>query len=239
MGPNVTLNEIDDRIFRISVEIPPNEIPIPGGFSFNQFLLVDDEPMLFHTGQRNLFPLVSKTIEKVMPLKKLRHIGFSHYEQDECGALNEFLAAAPEATPLCSRTNAMLNGPGMDRPPRGLGDGETLRIGKRTLRWIDTPHLPHGWECGYLFEESSRTLLCGDLFTQPGIGGDAVTESDIIGPSEGMRRQMDYFAHSPNTVALMAKLAALEPKLLACMHGKAWRGDGASLLRELGARITT
>jgi flavorubredoxin len=232
-----SINEIGDQIYRISVSMSAQEVPIPGGFTFNQYLIVDEEPLLFHTGHRPFFPLVSGAIEKVLPLKKLRHVGFSHYEQDECGALNEFLATAPNATPLCSQVNAMINGAGMDRSPRVIPEGETLRTGKRTFRWIDTPHLPHAWECGYLFEETTKTLLCGDLFTQPGAGGPPVTESDIIGPSEAMRKSMDYFAHAPNTQALLGKLAGLEPSLLACMHGSAWRGNGSVLLRELGGVI--
>jgi flavorubredoxin len=230
-----SINEVGDQVYRVSVALSPNEIPVPGGFTFNQYLILDDEPLLFHTGHRTFFPMVSAQIKKVLPLNKLRHIGFSHYEQDECGALNEFLAAAPQATPLCSQINAIINSAGMDRPPRFISEEETLSIGKKKLRWIDTPHLPHGWECGYLFEETSKTLLCGDLFTQPGANGAPLTESDIIGPSEAMRKGTDYFAHSPNTKALVEKLAALKPQLLACMHGSAWRGDGSKILRDLAS----
>jgi flavorubredoxin len=232
-----TINEVGEQIYRISVSLSAHEIPVPGGFTFNQYLIVDEDPILFHTGHRPFFSVVSKAIEKVLPVRKLRYIGFSHYEQDECGALNEFLEAAPEATPLCSQVNALINGPGIDRQPRVLSEGQKLRIGKKVLQWIDTPHLPHAWECGYLFEETTQTLLCGDLFTQPGADGPAVTESDIIGPSEAMRGGMDYFAHAPNTAALLDKLAELQPRLLACMHGSAWRGNGAILLRELGSVI--
>ena len=230
-----SIDEVGDQIYRISIEIPPD--PIPGGFTFNQYLIVDDEPLLFHTGPRPFFSLVAGEIEKVMPVKNLRHIGFSHYEQDECGSLNEFLAAAPEATPVCSQVNAMINGAGMDRAPNAMADGATLSIGKKTMRWLDTPHLPHGWECGYMFEEQTKTLLCGDMFTQPGTGMAAATESDILGPSEAMRSAMDYFAHGSNTQALLKKLSDTNPALLACMHGSAWRGDGGKLLQELAGII--
>jgi flavorubredoxin len=229
---NTTIDEVGEQIYRISTALPPGVVP--GGFTFNQYLIVDEQPLLFHTGPRPFFTFVRDAIEKVMPITKLRHVGFSHYEQDECGALNEFLAVAPEAAPVCSRVNAMINGPGMDRPALAMADGETLRTGKKTYRWLDTPHLPHGWECGYMFEETSRTLLCGDLFTQPGVGMAAVTETDILGPSEMMRKEMDYFSHSTHTDALLKKVAATNPTLLACMHGSAWRGNGAKLLHELG-----
>lgn len=231
------IHEVGDQIYRISLEIPPSEIPVPGGFSFNQYLIVDERPVLFHTGARPFFSLVKEQIEKVIPVAKLRYIGFSHYEQDECGALNEFLQAAPDATPLCGRIAAMTNAPGMDRDPRALSDGESLKIGKKSLRWIDAPHLPHGWDCGFLFEEQTKSLFCGDLFTQPGIGGEAVTEKDILGPSEAMRAGMDYFAHGDKTQPLLRKLADTEPALLACMHGSAWRGNGAELLTELAKAL--
>lgn len=231
-----TIDEVGAQIYRISVEVPPG--PIPGGFTFNQYLIVDDEPLLFHTGPRPFFTFVRDAIEKVMPVKNIRHIGFSHYEQDESGALNEFLAAAPRATPVCSQVNAMINGGGMDRAPNGLADGATLRIGTKTMRWIDTPHVPHGWECGYMFEEMTRTLLCGDLFTQAGNGMAPITEADILGPSEAMRQGMDYYSHSTSTESLLRKVADTNPVLLACMHGSAWRGDGKKLLLELARVIS-
>ncbi len=234
-----TIDEVGDRIYRISIALPPSSIPIPGGFTFNQYLIVDDEPLLFHTGGRPFFQLVKTAIEKVMPVSKLKYVGFSHYEQDECGSLNEFLAVAPQAVPLCGHVNAMINGAGMDRAPRALTDGESLKIGDKVLKWFDAPHLPHAWECGYLFEETTRTLLCGDLFTQPGASGAALTESDILGPSEAMRGGMDYYAHSPNTQKLLEKLASQNPLLLACMHGSAWKGMGAKLLRELSDVLAT
>jgi len=225
------LHEVADGIFRINT---PVAIPGAGDFSFNQYLIDDDEPLLFHTGPRRLFPVVREAVETVLPAARLRHVGFSHVEGDECGALNEWLAAAPDAVPLCGRVAAMTSIEDVaDRMPRALADGEAVSLGRSTVRWLETPHLPHGWECGFLFEERTRTLLCGDLFTQGGTGDPPVTEADILGPSEEFRKAMDYFAHAPNTRALLEKLAATEPRLLACMHGSAWRGDGAALLRSL------
>lgn len=232
-----TIDEVGDQVYRISIQIPPSQIPVPGGFTFNQYLIVDEQPLLFHTGGRPSFGLVKEAINKVMPVERLSYIGFSHYEQDECGALNDFLAIAPNAVPLCGQVNAMINSGGMDRAPRALADGETLSIGKKVLRWLDTPHLPHGWECGYLFEERTRTLLCGDLFTQPGADSKPLVETDILGPSEHMRKAMDYFSHGRDTQTLLKKLADTKPTLLACMHGSAWHGDGAKLLGELSAQL--
>lgn len=235
-GTNV--NEIADGIYRINT---PVELPGEGGFTFNQYLIADDEPLLFHTGLRQLFPFVREAVASVLPVEKLRHIAFSHVEADECGSLNDWLAAAPEASPLCGSVAALVSiGDIADRPPRALADGERVSLGKHAVRWLDTPHLPHAWECGFLAEETTSTLLCGDLFTQKG-GAElpAVTESDILTPSESFRRGMDYFSHTKNTRALIEKLAATKPKLLAVMHGSAYRGDGAKLLRALGESLLT
>ena len=231
-GTNV--EEIASGIYRINTPLD-----IPGGaFSFNQYLLEDDEPLLFHTGPRRMFPLVREAVNHVLPAERLRWIAFSHYEADECGSLNDWLAIAPAAQPLCSATAAMVSVADMaDREPRGLSDGETLSTGRRTLRWFDTPHLPHGWETGYLADESTQTLFCGDLFTQPGHGKTALTTSDILAPSEAFRQSMDYYAHSKNAAPLFAKLAALQPRTLAVMHGTAWQGDGAALLRDLARAV--
>src|SRR5688572_21841432 len=230
-GTNV--EEIAPGIYRINTPLD-----IPGGaFSFNQYLVEDAEPLLFHTGPRRLFPLVREAVSHVLPAERLRWIAFSHFEADECGSLNEWLAVAKSAQPLCSATAAMVSVADVaDREPRGLTDGETFSTGRRTLRWLDTPHLPHGWETGYLADESTRTLFCGDLFTQPGGGDVALTSSDILGPSEAFRSAMDYYAHSKNAPPLFAKLPSFEPQTLEVMHGSAWRGDGAALLREL-ARV--
>jgi len=228
------IDEIAQDLFRISTPVTI----VPGGFTFNQFLIVDDEPLLFHTGLRGLFPLVSEAIRAVMPLERLRHISFSHYEADECGALNDFLKVSPNAVPLCGQVGAMVSiGDVADRPPRGLADGESLSLGRHILRWHATPHLPHGWDCGLLMDETTRTLLCGDLFTQGGADHAPCTEADILGPSEAFRNAMDYFSHTKHAHAMIDRLSALNPTSLACMHGAAWRGDGASLLRALAARL--
>jgi len=228
------VDEIAEGIFRISTPVTL----LPGGFSFNQFLVMDEQPLLFHTGPRRMFPLVREAIAAVTPLERLRYVGFSHFEADECGALNEFLAVAPQAEPVCGQIAAMVSVDDVaDRKARALADGETLALGRHTLRWLDAPHVPHGWECGYLFEERTRTLLCGDLFTQGGAEHPPVTESDILGPSEAMRAAMDYWAHATNTGATLERLADLAPATLACMHGAAWRGDGGSLLRALAGRL--
>ena len=232
-----SIDEIAAGIFRINTPVAlPGEI----GFNFNQYLIVDDAPMLFHTGMRQLFPLVSEAIRAVMPLERLKYVGLSHFEADECGALNSFLAAAPNAVPVCSQLAAMVSvGDFADRAPRGLADGEELTLGSRTIRWYDTPHVPHAWECGLMLDATTRTFFCGDLFTQGGAGEVALTETDILGPSEAFRKPMDYYAHAPQTRATLERLAREAPTTLACMHGSAWRGDGARLLRELAAVLGT
>lgn len=233
-GTNVF--EIADGIYRINtpVEFPGGA----GGFTFNQYLVLDDEPLLFHTGPRKMFALVREAVASLMPVERLRYVGFSHVEADECGSMNEWLATAPACELLCSRIAAMTSvGDLADRAPRALADGETLSLGKHQLRWFDAPHLPHGWDCGYLMDEHARTLLCGDLFTQPGAEHAPVTESDVLGPSEAFRGAIDYYAHGTGTRALLEKLAAAAPATLACMHGSAWRGDGAQLLRALADSV--
>jgi flavorubredoxin len=233
-GTNV--HEVADGIYRIST---PVHFENGLGFTFNQYLVLDEEPLLFHTGLRKMFPLVKEAVASVMPVERLRHIAFSHVEADECGALNEWLAAAPHAAPLCGGVAAMVSIRDLaDREPRVLADGEAVALGTHTVRWIDAPHMPHGWDCGFLAEERTSTLLCGGLFTQGGAEPWPVTEADILGPSEEFRKGMDYFSHAKNARALLEKLAATSPSTLACMHGSAWRGDGASLLRALATELT-
>ncbi len=235
-SPVADIREIGPDTFRISVPMPPEFIP--GGFSFNQYLVIDEAPLLFHTGPRRLFPQVSAQIAKVMPLSRLRYVAFSHFEADECGALPDFLRAAPQARPVCSDIGAMVSTRDfVDVEPLGMADGQVLSTGRHELVWQATPHLPHGWDCGYLFDRSHGTLFCGDLYTQPGTGERALTTEDILAPSEGFRQQMDYYAHGTQTRALLDKLAALRPERLACMHGSAWIGDGAALLRRLADRL--
>jgi len=232
-GPN--LLEIAEGIYRINT---PGALPGGGAFSFNQYLIADECPLLFHTGPRRLFPHVSHAVSRVVPLDQIRFIGVSHFEADECGSLNDFLAAAPAAEPVCSNIGAMVSlADYADRPPRGLADGEELALGRHLMRWLDTPHVPHGWDCGLMLDTSTQTFFCGDLFTQGGGGERALTESDILGPSEAFRAPLDYFAHAPQTRDTLERLAALEPTTLACMHGSAWRGDGATLIRALAAAL--
>jgi flavorubredoxin len=231
-GTNVS--EVVDGVFRINTPVD-----IAGGFSFNQYLIVDDEPLLFHTGLRKMFPLVREAVATILPVERLRYIALSHFEADECGSLNEWLTAAPSASPVCGQVAALVSVNDVaDRPAKPLADGETLSLGKHTVKWLETPHLPHGWETGYLMEKSTRTLLCGDLFTQGGSQLPPVTESDILEPSEVFRQAMDYFSHTRKATQLLEKLAAEQPTTLACMHGSAWRGDGAQLLRALGETLS-
>jgi flavorubredoxin len=231
------LHEIAPGIYRINTPVQ-----IPGGpsFNFNQYLVADDEPLLFHTGPRRMFPLVAEAIGKILPLERLRYVAFSHFEADECGALNDFLAAAPAALPVASQVAALVSVNDVaDRPARALADGEVLRTGCHAFKWLDAPHVPHGWETGFMMELETRTLLCGDLFTQGGAGTVPLTEGEILGPSEAFRRQMDYYAHAPQTGAILERLAREQPQVLACMHGSAWRGDGAGLLRALAKSLGT
>jgi flavorubredoxin len=229
------LHEIAPGIYRINT---PVQIPGGMGFNFNQYLVVDDEPLVFHTGPRLMFPLVAEAIGKVLPLERLRYVAFSHYEADECGSLNDFLAAAPAAVPVCGQIAAMVSVNDVAaRPAFALADGAVLRTGSRAFRWLDAPHVPHGWDCGFMMELETRTLFCGDLFTQGGSGAVAITDTDIVGPSEAFRRSMDYYSHAPHTAATLERLAREQPRVLACMHGSAWQGDGASLLRVLARSL--
>ena len=232
-GTNV--HEIADGIYRINT---PVDLPDGQAFSFNQYLVLDEDPLLFHTGPRQLFPLVSQAVATLMPLDRLRWVALSHTEADECGSMNQWLAAAPAAAPVCSQIAAMVSiGDLADRPPHALADGQQLSLGRHTVKWLDTPHVPHGWDCGMLMDTSTGTFFCGDLFTQPGRGEQALTESDILGPSEAFRQPMDYYAHAPHTRAVLERLAGEKPRTLACMHGSAWRGDGAALLRHLSEAV--
>ncbi|MCC7216127.1 MAG: MBL fold metallo-hydrolase [Burkholderiales bacterium] len=232
-GTNV--HEIALGIYRINT---PVDLPDGLGFNFNQYLIADEAPLVFHTGPRRMFPLVAEAIGTVLPVETVRYVAFSHFEADECGALNDFLAAAPHAVPVCGQVGAMVSVNDVAvRPARALADGETLPIGTHALRWLDAPHVPHGWDCGFMLETHTRTLLCGDLFTQGGSGAVPITESDVLGPSEAFRAPVDYYAHAPQTAAVLERLAREQPQVLACMHGSAFRGDGAVLLRELAKSL--
>jgi flavorubredoxin len=224
------VDEIAPGIYRISTLV--SEIG-PTGFTFNQFLVADDEPLLFHTGHRSMFPSVCEAIEQILPVSSLRWITFGHVESDECGAMNDFLTVAPNAQVAHGALGCMVSiGEMADRPPRPMADGEVMEIGAKRLRHIDTPHVPHGWEARVLFEETTQTLLCGDLFT--GLGdGPAVTEDDLVGPAMEAEGLFRYSSLTPDTAAVMRKLGDLAPVTLALMHGSSFRGDGKKALDDL------
>jgi flavorubredoxin len=228
---NTKIDEIGPGIFRLSTCIPDL---MPGGFTFNQFLLLADEPLLFHCGMRGLFPLVSAAASGVLPLERLRWISFGHVEADECGAMNDWLREAPQAQVVHGEVGCMVSLNDLaDRPPRALASDGTLDLGGRRVRLLATPHVPHAWEAIVLFEETTRTLFCGDLFTHGG-DGPAVTESDIVGPAVEMEQTFPgATALTPATGPTLRRLADLEPKLLAVMHGSSFRGDCAGALRGL------
>ena len=225
-----TIDEIATGIYRLSTFVPQIG---PTGFTFNQFLLDDDEPLLFHTGHRAMFPDVRTAIEQVMPVDRLRWITFGHVESDECGAMNEFLAVAPQAQIAHGAGGCQVSLDQMaDRPPRPLADGETITLGRMRVRHLDTPHVPHAWEARVLFEETTQTLLCGDLFTHLG-NGPALTENDILGPSEQAEDLFAYSSLSPTTPQTIDRLAALAPRTLALMHGSSFTGDCSAALHAL------
>jgi flavorubredoxin len=223
--------EIATGIYRLSTYVA--EVAPPAGFTFNQFLVMGDEPLLFHCGMRGLFPLVSEAVARIMPIDRLRWISFGHVEADECGSMNQWLAAAPQAEVAHGMIACMVSLNDLaDRKPRALADGEVLDLGGKRIRYIDTPHVPHGWEAGVLFEETTGTLLCGDLFTHVG-GGAALTESDILGPAIAAEEMFQATCMAPRTAQTLRELAKLSPRTLALMHGASYRGDGESALRDL------
>jgi flavorubredoxin len=225
------IDEIADGIYRLSTHVA--EVAPPAGFTFNQFLVTADEPLLFHCGMRGLFPLVSAAVAKIMPIENLRWVSFGHVEADECGAMNQFLAVAPRAEVAHGMIACMVSLNDLaDRKPRALANSEVLDLGGKRLRYVDTPHVPHGWEAGVLYEETTRTLLCGDLFTHVG-GGTALTESDILAPAIAAEEMFQATALTPHTAPTLRTLADLEPRTLALMHGASYRGDGGTALRGL------
>ena len=225
------IDEVAPDLYRISVYAERFDL------QFNHFLVRDEEPLLFHTGMRGMFPQVREALAKVIDPASLRWISWSHFEVDECGALNEWLAVAPKATPVVGVIGAMINiGDFSNRPPRALAPDERLETGRHRFRFVPTPHLPHGWDAGVLFEETDRVLLCSDLFHQLG-DVEPVTTSDITGryrhAVETYQQSpvlMDYVPYTDNTTRQLAKLAALQPRTLAAMHGSTFVGDGASAL---------
>jgi flavorubredoxin len=228
---DTTLDEIAAGIFRISTYVP--QIAAPAGFTFNQFLVVADQPLLFHCGPRRMFPQVREAVAKVMPPEKLRWITFGHVEADECGSMNEWLALAPRAEIAHGEVgcNVSLNDLA-DRPPRMLADQEVLDLGGKRVRHLDTPHVPHGWEARVLFEETTRTLLCGDLFTHVGKHRPLV-HTDLVERALEAERLFKASCITPSTGPTIRKLAALGPRTLALMHGASFEGDGRGQLESL------
>jgi flavorubredoxin len=225
------IDEIASGIYRLSTFVP--EIEPPAGFTFNQFLIPGDAPLLFHTGPRRMFPLVRSAVSRLMPPERLRWIAFGHYEADECGAMNEWLAIAPRAEVVHGQTGCLISLNDMaDRAPRMLQDGETIELEGKRVRYLDTPHVPHGWEAGLLYEETTGTLLCGDLFTQLG-DGPALTEHDIVGPAIAAEDLFRYSSLNPGMGATIRSLAKLSPRTLALMHGPSFSGDGQAALQAL------
>ncbi|HEX6393285.1 MAG TPA: MBL fold metallo-hydrolase [Acidimicrobiales bacterium] len=223
-----TVTEIADGIYRLSTLTDA----VPGGFTFNQFLVKGDEPLLFHTGLKESFQSVSDAVNTVVPVETLRWVTFGHWEADESGALNQWLTAAPHAELAVGAIGTMLSGNDQAiRPPRPLANGEVLDLGPKRVRWIDTPHVPHGWDAGLLFEETTGTLLCGDLFAQT--GDASITEGDIVTPAAAVEDMMSATSLTPRTAPTIRGLADLRPSTLALMHGPSFRGDGASALLAL------
>jgi flavorubredoxin len=225
------ISEIAEGIFRLSTHIL--SIAPPAGFTFNQFLVLGDEPLMFHTGLRKMFALNRDALSRILPPERLRWIAFGHFEADECGAMNEWLVAAPNATPAHGQTGCLVSlADFADRAPRALSDGETIDIGGgKRIRFIDTPHTPHGWDAAVAYEESTGTLLCGDLFTQ--FGDSAMTEGDIVGPAIVAEDVFKYSSLNPGMGATIRRLAGLAPRTLALMHGPSFAGDGAAALGAL------
>jgi flavorubredoxin len=226
------IDEVAARIYRISTWVA--EVAPPAGFTINQFLVLGDEPLLFHTGPRRMFPLVREAVARVLAPERLRWITFGHYEADECGAMNEWLAVAPNAQVAHGQTACLVSlNDVADRAPRVLRDGEAIDLGHgKRVRYIDTPHVPHGWEAGLLYEENSGTLLCGDLFTQIG-AGPARTGGDIVGPAVAAEDMFQSSALHPNMGATIHSLARLQPRTLALMHGPSFEGDCEAALHAL------
>ena len=224
--------EIAPRIYRLSTFVP--QIAPPAGFTFNQFVVLGEEPLLFHTGLRQMFPLIRDAVSRLLPPERLRWIAFGHFEADESGAMNEWLEVALQAQVAHGATACLVSlNDQAARAPRVLQHGETIDLGNhKRVRYLDTPHIPHGWEAGVLYEESTRTLLCGDLFTQIG-DGPALSYSDVVGPAIATEDIFRFSSLNPGMGGTIRGLAELGPRNLALMHGPSFSGDGSSALRAL------
>jgi flavorubredoxin len=227
---NTRIDEIADHIYRLSSFVPDIG---PTGFTFNQYLILDDQPLIFHTGHRSTFPDLAKAIASIIPIDKLRWVTFGHVEADECGAMNQLLAAAPQAQIAHGALGCMVSLNDLaDRPPMPLADGQVLDLGHHKVRHIDTPHVPHAWEARVLFDETTNTLLCGDLFTQLG-EGPAVTTDDIVEPAGQAEDIFRASCLTPSTGPTIRRLADLAPTTLAVMHGSCFSGNGSEALHHL------
>ena len=230
----MNITEIAPDVFRLSLYIPePN-------LQFNQFLVRDEEPLLFHTGMKAIFPVVRDAVAQLIDPATLRHISFSHFEADECGSLNEWLEIAPDAEAVCSFVGAEVSvNDFASRPARGIMDGDTFSTGKYNFRFLHTPHLPHCWEAGLLFEETNRTLFSSDLFHQLG-DVDPLTSDSVIDRVRSTFLEYDggpfggYMPYTRQTERNLNKLIDLQPATIAAMHGSSYSGDGSQALREFG-----
>ena len=229
----ISTTEIAPEIYRISVFVPDINL------EFSHFLVRDEEPLLFHAGLRGMFPLLRQELSRLMDPAKLRHIGFSHFESDECGALNEWLQIAPSAQPVCGLVGAMVSVNDFAiRPARTLTRDDTFSTGRYTFRFIPTPHVPHGWDAGVLFEDSEKTLFCSDLFHQWGLHSPSTTSSIVERCQDALQQTeqgpfANYVPYTHHTGRILHDLAALQPKSLAIMHGSSFHGDGAQALNDL------
>ncbi|HEX3431852.1 MAG TPA: hypothetical protein VHT03_13305 [Rhizomicrobium sp.] len=227
------IDPITGGIYRISTFVP--QIAAPAGFAFNQYLVEADEPFLFHCGPRNMFAAVCRAVETVMPVSRLRWISFGHVESDECGSMNQWLAAAPEAQVVHGFTGCLVSLNDIaDRAPRPLADGEALDLGGKRVRWIDTPHVPHAWESGLVFEETTATLFTGDLFTHAG-NGPVITRDSIVPAAIAAEDMFHATSLAPNIGRTIRNLAKLRPQRLAVMHGTCFEGDCETELKGLAA----
>jgi len=228
------VDEIAAGIYRLSTFVP--EIAPPAGFTFNQFLIEAEQPLLFHTGPRMAFPMVAEAVAKILPVESVRWITFGHVESDECGSMNMWLTSAPNSQVAHGALGCDVSLNDMcDRPPVPMQDGEVLDLGGKRVRHFDTPHVPHGWEARVLFEETTGTLLCGDLFSQLGGKDVAVTENDLVAPAMDAEAMFRSSSMAPNTTDIMRKLGDLNPTTLAIMHGSSYRGDGKAALYDLAS----
>jgi flavorubredoxin len=226
----VRVDEIAAGIFRLSTFVP--EVT-PLGMTFNQYLITAEDPLLFHCGPRGMFDSVSKAAASIVPLSRLRWITFGHVESDECGSMNQWLAAAPRAQIAHGATACMVSLNDLaDRPPRVLANGEVVDLGGKRVRYLDTPHVPHAWESGIIFEETTATLFTGDLFAHLG-DGPAITDASIVPAAIQAEEAFKASALTPETGSIIRALAALAPRRLAVMHGTCYAGDGARALEEL------